>query len=404
MRFAAIDWGQERHRVVVMDAEGQVLERDWIGANGWELPHLDTLVVGREPIEDVHVTLELHDSLLLDRLLRLGVHVYGLNPKAAQRARERFTPSGVKDDDRDAWCMAEFLRTSHMHLRTIRQDSPATLALREWVSWREDLTQERKVHLQQLQAHLARWHPHVLSLTDHINQKWVLDLLEKYPTADDFVTPHSRMIKWTQGRHLQLLARHRIADAATIKSPTVQPCRNPAHAAEVRHRVSAIRALNQRLEEVDEELNKLIANHPDAAIFQSLPNAGTVTVATLLAGFGEDRDRWRSYEELAARWGVAPITVKSGKFQAVRRRQACDGTLHQAWLWFAFNTIRKDGCWAQQDYRAKRTAGVPHYTALRGIAHRWLKIATRCWKDRTVYQEEVHQTQREQRSKPRMDK
>lgn len=404
MRFAAVDWGQQRHRVVVLNEQGQVLEREWIAHEGHDLAHLEAVLRGGDGDAEVCVALELHDSLLLDRLLRLGVRVYALNPKAAARARERFTPSGAKDDDRDTWSMAEFLRTSHAQLRVLRPESPATIALQEWVSLREDLTQERNVHLQQLGAHLARWNPHILRLTEDLNQKWVLALLEAYPTADAFAIGHRRMMRWSQGRHLRLVARHRLADAAAAPSPTVQPARNPAHAAEVRHRVQAIQALNQRLAEVDRTLEELIAQHPDANIFQSLPNAGTATVAALLAGFGEDRERWRSHEELAARWGTAPITVQSGKYHSVRRRQACDTTLHQAWLWFAFNTIRKEGCWARDDYQARRRGGGAHYTALRVLANRWVKIVMRCWQERTPYDEAFHQTQRQHRMQPRVDK
>ena len=64
---------------------------------------------------------------------------------------------------------------------------------------------------------------------------------------------------------------------------------------------------------------------------------------------------------------MAPVTVQSGKHRAVHRRQACITTMHQAWLWFAFNTVRKVGCWARDDYQAKRKRGTHHYTALGGI-------------------------------------
>jgi transposase len=58
--------------------------------------------------------------------------------------------------------MAEFIRTSHQHLRPMRPDSEATLALREGVSLREDLIQERTAQIQRLRNHLVRWHPHTL--------------------------------------------------------------------------------------------------------------------------------------------------------------------------------------------------------------------------------------------------
>jgi transposase len=162
--------------------------------------------------------------------------------------------------------------------------------------------------------------------------------------------------------------------------------------------------LNQRLAEVDGTLARLVDEHPEAIIFRSLPNAGTLTTAAMLAGFGEDRQRWNGHQEVAARWGLAPVTIQSGKHRTVRRRRACDTTLHQAWLWFAFNTVRKEGCWARADYQARRKAGGDHYTALRCIADRWVKIAYRCWYAGVPYDEAFHQQRRVERQQPRRTK
>lgn len=403
MIFAAIDWAEEFHRVILLDDQGAELERTSVRHDQPGLAHLDWLLTHGQNLADVHVAIELHDSLLLDRLLRLGVQVYGLNPKSAERTRERFTPAGLKDDDRDAWSMAEFLRTSHMHLRPLKPDSAATLALREWVALREDLIQERTVQIQRLRNHLVRWHPHGLEATaGGLHREWVLDLLEQFPTADAFAAlTQTRLHKWEKGRRLRASTRGRLDVAVNLDSPTVTVARNEAHAAEVQHRVATIRALNKRLAETDRRLQQLVDDHPEAIIFRSFPNAGTVTAAAMLAGFGEDRERWNGHDEVAARWGTAPITIQSGKHKAVHRRLARDATLHQAWLWFAFNTIRKAGCWARSDYQAKRQAGVTHYTALRGIADRWVKIAYRCWYDRTPYDQAYHQQRRADRQLPR---
>jgi len=158
MLFVGIDWAETRHRVVIVGEDGNVLYRNWIEHSSCGLSVFEDLITHWQPREQVHVAIELHDSVLLDRLLRCGVKVYGLNPKSAERARERYTPTGIKDDDRDAWSMAEFVRTGHQHLRPLRPDSDITLGLREWVCLREDLVQERTAQLQRLRSHLVRWH------------------------------------------------------------------------------------------------------------------------------------------------------------------------------------------------------------------------------------------------------
>ncbi len=45
-------------------------------------------------------------------------------------------------------------------------------------------------------------------------------------------------------------------------------------------------------------------------------------------------------------------------------------------------------------YYARREAGVDHYTALRQLANRWVKVLCAMWRDDTLYDEQLHQTNR----------
>src|SRR4030095_1747881 len=45
--------------------------------------------------------------------------IYPVNPKALDRARDRFRMSQSKSDGFDAYVLAEFLRTDHGHLRAL---------------------------------------------------------------------------------------------------------------------------------------------------------------------------------------------------------------------------------------------------------------------------------------------
>ena len=64
--------------MIVLDEQGNTLEQDSVEHESYQLQHQDWLLT--------HVAIEMHDGLLLERLLRFGVHVYGLNPKSAERA------------------------------------------------------------------------------------------------------------------------------------------------------------------------------------------------------------------------------------------------------------------------------------------------------------------------------
>ena len=60
---------------------------------------------------------------IVDFLLDHGVAVYAVNPKALDRARDRFRMSQSKSDSFDAYVLAEFLRTDHGHLRALEPNS-----------------------------------------------------------------------------------------------------------------------------------------------------------------------------------------------------------------------------------------------------------------------------------------
>ena len=406
MIFAAIDWAEQNHVILVMDAEGTTLDKARIehGHSGFRELDLILRKHAKDP-QEVMVALELNEGLLLDWLLAGRYQVFGINPKSAERARDRYTPAGLKDDERDTWALAEFIRTSYQHLRPMRPDSQQTTALRAWVRLREDLVQERTIHIQRLRSHLVMWNPHLLRAVNDLNAQWTLDLLEKTPTAESFAKLTHRQIEhFAQGRRMRSVTKDRVLTQATFHSPNVQPARNEAHAIEVRYRVCAIRHLHEQINEIDLKLAELIENHPDVNIFRSLPVAGVVTTATFLAGFGEDRQRWTGHEEVAARWGAAPVTQQSGKYRTVKRRMARDATVHQAWIWFSFNTIRQKDCWARSYYQEKRKSGTDHYTALRCTAQRWIKITYRLWYDQVLYDEEIHQARRKERQQPRIEK
>ena len=170
MVFVGIDWSEKSHRVVILDDDGQQLETRQIEHSHLGLQELGSILHAHASPDQVLIAVEMHGGLLLDWLVQHDCPVYGINPKSAERARDRFSPAGLNDDERDAWCLAEFLRSSHQHLRPLRPDSDQTLALMTWVRLREDLIQERTVHIQRLRSHLAMWHPHVLKAIRELSE------------------------------------------------------------------------------------------------------------------------------------------------------------------------------------------------------------------------------------------
>ena len=393
MIIVGLDWSRSKHDFVIMDLQGKVIERGAVAHNANALEELAARIERQSNSDkEVRVGLELNDGALLAWLVTKGYTTFGIQPKSAQRAREIYRPGGSKDDRIDAFVLAEFVRINVGRLKPWHPPSEITLELRELLRWREELVQQRTAAYQRLRALLAEWSPQLAELCDNLDCIWQLDLLSQFPTETRLCQAHGNRIRsFVRNHRMRPKKQQQIED---IRRSVPMPV--PAGRAQVVQRqtsflVEQIRMLTAEIKHIEEDLQQLTTQHPDVNVFESLPVQGIVTIASLLAIFGDDRKRAISVDELAALCGVAPVTIASGKTKRVRQRRACDHTFRQALVHFAFNTAFCDGCWAVQFYQRKRSEGATHYVALRCLAKRWLKILHRIWKDHITYNEQLHQ-------------
>jgi hypothetical protein len=160
MIVVGLDWSRYKHDFVLMNLQGDILERGTIAHN---MNTLEELAARIEQHVDsacqVRVGLELNDGALLAWLVTKGYTLFGIQPKSAQRARDIYRPSGSKDDKIDAFVLAEFVRINADRLRPWSPPSEITLKLRELLRWREELVHQRTAAYQRLRALLAEWSP-----------------------------------------------------------------------------------------------------------------------------------------------------------------------------------------------------------------------------------------------------
>src|SRR5690606_19064406 len=88
-------------------------------------------------------------------------------------------------------------------------------------------------------------------------------------------------------------------------------------------------------------------------IVMSLPRAGRINAAQIVAELGDDRSRFVDADHLAAEAGVAPVTRMSGKHRAALCRFACNKRLRAAITCWADNS-RRSSDWAADIYRRAR--------------------------------------------------
>ena len=150
-----------------------------------------------------------------------------------------------------------------------------------------------------------------------------------------------------------------------------------------------LRTTLELIKRFDDAIAELAPTLPDYAVFASLPGAGPVHTARLVAAFGEDRERFQSAAEIQRYSGIAPVTERSGNTSWVHWRWACPRFIRQTFFEWAEKTIRYS-FWAGAYYQQQRLKGASHNAAVRALAFKWIRIVHRCWQSHTPYNESLY--------------
>jgi transposase len=151
----------------------------------------------------------------------------------------------------------------------------------------------------------------------------------------------------------------------------------------------ALPALATQARVLETRIAAQLAAHPDAHIFTSLPRAGTLRAARLLAEIGDCRPGFPDPESPAALAGIAPVTRQSGKHASIEFRWAVNRQLRDAFCDFADGS-RHASARAAGIYAGARARGKDHPHAVRILARAWSYIIWRCWQDGTAYDPARH--------------
>jgi transposase len=396
--YVGIDWGTQSHQVCITDAGGGRLVERAVPHSG---PGLAELVAelsrqGPDPTR-IAAGLEVPHGALVDTLLERGVHVFALNPKQLDRFRDRHSVAGAKDDRRDAFVLADALRTDRAAFRRLDPEDARLLQLRELSRVHEELVQERTRLTNRLREQRWRFFPQALTLCPAADEAWLWTLLATAPTP-----PQAQRL--TRSALRALLARHRIRrfTAEELYTALQQPSLSVApgavaaateHMAFLLPRVGLIDEQQRRCaHRLDQLLEDLAApepdqqEHRDVTILRSLPGVGRVVAATMLAEASRPLAR-RDYQTLRAQAGVAPVTRQSGKGCFVVMRRSCNHRLRTALFHWARTSIRLDAACRAHYARLRQRHG--HARALRGVADRLLRILMAMLTSHTLY-EPVH--------------
>lgn len=391
--FAGLDWASRDHAVCIIDDSGAV--RDC-----FDVPH-DAAGL-RELLARLHrhapttaqlpVAIERPSGLVVDALIEAGFAVVPIHPNVVKATRPRYRSHGAKSDASDAYLLADLLRTDGARFRPLQPQSDALRALRALARGRDDLVATRVQLANQLRSLLDSFWPGAAAVFAEIDSPIALAFVQRYPTPASAARCGEKRLGAFLAQHrycgrrssAELLERLRAAPAghaeefeADAKGTLVQ-----ALAATLSTLVEQIAQITSRLEHAVSEL-------ADGQIIMSLPRAGRVCAAQILAELGDERGRFPTDAQLAAEAGVAPLTYASGKHRSVAFRWACNHRLRAALTCFADNS-RHASPWAAGVYAAARARGCDHPHAIRILARAWIRVLWRMWVDRRAYDPTHH--------------
>ncbi len=391
--FVGIDWGTRAHQVGIFSPSGRQLDEREVAHSPEQLfalcDRLTNLAHGDPSL--VLVAIERPDGLVVDTLLERGFRVFTLNPKQLDRFRDRFSPSGAKDDRRDARVLASALRTDPSAFREVDGDSPAMIVLRELAREHEDLTRKRVRIQNQAVEMLRRYFPSFLQLGTL--SPWLIALWHLVPTPSAADKPGvSRRIATLVRKHgvrrhtassvLEILRTKPRLKAADGVEEAV--CMRLARLLEelallLRQIDESVKAKKERLKEMElHESGEL----SDASIVQSAPGVGAVVASILLAEGGRSL-RARDYRGIRSLAGVAPVTRRSGRSHVVVQRQACNRRLREGVFHWA-RVISQTHEPTKKRYAELRARGHSNGRALRAIGDQLLRMLCAMLRDRTM--------------------
>ena len=383
--FVGIDLGSVNHQVCVVNHSGDVLGNTRFEHGGEGIAQLLAWLSQTTAQADpgtVAVSLETPRAASIDALLERGYSVYSINPKQLDRFRDRFSVAGAKDDSRDAYVLADSLRTDLVHFRRLHPDDPRIVRLRELTRAQNQVREDFRRAANQLWSYLQRYFPAVLKLSHGADERWLFDLLQLIKAQPQLATCLSaRKLETFLRRHrirrftahqLRQLLQHPLPLAAGVEA---------ALAEQVLLLLPRLHLLQKQQADLGRRVQTLLdqlaqdQNFPQrrsVEIIRSIPGIGQIFTATALSEAARPLFE-RDYHVLRILSGAAPVTRRSGKTNLISMRRACNDRLRQVLHCVVTVHIQKDPR-ARAIYARLRAKGNTHARACRGVADRLLGL------------------------------
>jgi transposase len=388
--FVGLDWADAKHDICIQVAGRE--EREF-GRFAHRVAAIDQWARSMQQRFGgrIAVALELSKGPIVYALQKYDFFVlFPINPSMLAKYRQAFKPSRAKDDPTDAELALDLLLRHRERFQPLKPQSVPMRKLCLLVEQRRRLVADKTRCVNRLCYALKQYYPQALEWFEQRDTLLFCDFISRWSTLVQVRRARkTTLITFFKAHNVRfervIESRLRAIKAATPLTHDMAVI--SAHQLQAETLVEQLRVVLKAIDRFDEEIAVTAAKLPDyALLFKPLPGAGPALAPRLLAGFGEDRQRYAGAAELQQYIGVAPVTERSGNKTWVHWRWQCPTFLRQSLVEWAGQTINKS-FWAGAYYRQQIDKGSSHHAAVRALAFKWVRILYCCWQTRTPYDE-----------------
>lgn len=302
-------------------------------------------------------------------LVAKGFPVVVVNPLQTEAYRSTGVRK-VKNDRRDAFVIADFLRIGRVQANYIPDE--AIVQLRELTRYRMDLEDQIGDAKRRILTVLDRVFPEYPGLFSDAFITSSRALLREAVSAADFATfdlgELTRLLRQASqgrlGREKAQMLQEKARDSLGLAFLT------PVARVKVRALLEQIDLLKRQVQEVEAVITEVMATLPQH--LTTIKGIGPVLAATLLAEIG-DVDRFPALESLVAYTGIDPSVYESGEFTGRRQHMSKRGSpyLRRA-LWLAAHSTRQWNPDLDSYFQRKLAEGKPYKVAMGALCRKLL--------------------------------
>ena len=371
--WVGIDVGKTHHWACVVDADGRKLLSIKVGNDEADVVALIATASSQAKQLDWAVDIIGAPSALLLALLdRADQSVRYSSGRIVAAMSAAYAGEG-KTDAKDAYVIAETARLRG-DLPIIDTGTDLIRDLAVLTGHRADLIADRVRMLNRLRDLMTSVFPSLERAFDYSSHKGALTLLTGYATPDRIRRiGQTRLSSWLRNRHVRGSADVAARAAAAARAQTITLPGQELTASILTELATAILALDDRLKALDAQIQTIFAEHPHAAIIQSMPGFGPFLGASLLVG-SNDLRAFPSAGHLAAAAGLVPVPNDSGRRTGnLHRPMRYSRSLRHVFYLSAQTSMMRAG--PNRDYYLKKRAhGATHTQAVIALARRRIDV------------------------------